>query len=76
MPSFRSTTLLGTVCTGFLAALLTMFHPGDLAKGQERGGSMIGKPAPEFHVQGIFNENYSLEKFKGHILVMQFGASW
>ena len=27
-------------------------------------------------VQGIFNETLSLETFKGHILVMQFGASW
>ncbi|HEY5911213.1 MAG TPA: hypothetical protein VJA21_11485 [Verrucomicrobiae bacterium] len=39
-------------------------------------GSLVGKQAPEFHVQGIFNEAYSLERFKGHILVMQFGSSW
>jgi hypothetical protein len=36
----------------------------------------VGKVAPEFHIQGIYNEPYSLETFKGHILVIQFGASW
>ena len=39
-------------------------------------GPLLGKPAPAFHVQGIYQENLSLETFKGHILVMQFGASW
>jgi hypothetical protein len=39
-------------------------------------GALVGKPAPEFHVQGIYSEAYSLEPFKGHILVMQFGTSW
>jgi hypothetical protein len=39
-------------------------------------GPLLGKPAPAFHIQGIFNEPLSLESFKGHILVMQFGASW
>jgi hypothetical protein len=29
-----------------------------------------------FQIQGIFGEPYSLELFKGHILVMQFGSSW
>ena len=43
---------------------------------QERSGALIGKQAPQFHIQGIYNEPYSLETFKGHILVMQFGASW
>ena len=39
-------------------------------------GPLVGKRAPAFHVQGIYDENYSLEAFKGHILVMQFGTSW
>jgi hypothetical protein len=39
-------------------------------------GPLVGKRAPAFHVQGIYDENYSLETFKGHILVMQFGTSW
>lgn len=39
-------------------------------------GPLLGKPAPAFQIQGIFNEPLSLESFKGHILVMQFGASW
>jgi hypothetical protein len=44
--------------------------------GTVKQGPLLGKPAPEFHVQGIFKEDLSLEAFKGHILVMQFGASW
>jgi len=39
-------------------------------------GPMVGKAAPAFQIQGAFDETYSLEPFKGHILVMQFGASW
>ncbi len=39
-------------------------------------GPLVGKKAPDFHIQGIYDENYSLEAFKGHILVMQFGTSW
>ncbi len=39
-------------------------------------GPLVGTKAPGFHVQGTFSEDYSLESFKGHILVMQFGASW
>ncbi len=39
-------------------------------------GPLVGKKAPAFHVQGIYGEDYSLETFKGHILVMQFGTSW
>lgn len=37
---------------------------------------LLGKPAPAFRVKGIYQETYSLDMFKGHILVMQFGASW
>ncbi len=39
-------------------------------------GPLLGKPAPAFQVRGIYNESLTLESFKGHILVMQFGASW
>jgi hypothetical protein len=39
-------------------------------------GPLAGKPAPAFQVQGIYGEDCSLEAFKGHILVMQFGTSW
>jgi hypothetical protein len=39
-------------------------------------GPLLGKPAPAFNLHGIYGENYSLETFKGHILVMQFGTSW
>ncbi len=39
-------------------------------------GPLLGKPAPPFQIQGIFQETLSLEAFKGHILVMQFGTSW
>ena len=37
---------------------------------------LVGKQSPAFHIQGIYQEDYSLETFRGHILVMQFGASW
>ena len=39
-------------------------------------GPLVGKKAPAFQVAGIHSETYSLETYKGHILVMQFGASW
>ena len=41
-----------------------------------RQDPLVGKPAPAFLVQGIYEESLSIEAFKGHILVMQFGASW
>jgi hypothetical protein len=41
-----------------------------------RSGSLVGQKAPEFLLHGIYSEDYSLEAFKGHILVMQFGTSW
>ena len=39
-------------------------------------GIRVGQKAPDFHITGIYNEPYSLETFKGHVLVMQFGSSW
>lgn len=39
-------------------------------------GPLVGKPAPPFSVQGVYHEPLALEAFKGHILVLQFGASW
>ncbi len=43
---------------------------------QSRQSGLVGKPAPSFQLQGIYDETYSLDQFKGHILVMQFGSSW
>ena len=43
---------------------------------QVKQGPLVGKRAPQFRVQGIYHEEYSLDTFKGHILVMQFGSSW
>ena len=43
---------------------------------QSRQSALVGKPAPSFQLQGVYNETYSLDQFKGHILVMQFGSSW
>jgi hypothetical protein len=59
----------------WLAALLVApcFSSQAAKDGQ---GPLVGKKAPDFHIQGIYDENYSLEAFKGHILVMQFGTSW
>lgn len=45
-------------------------------RAQSRQSPLVGKPAPSFHLQGVYGETYSLDKFKGHILVMQFGSSW
>jgi hypothetical protein len=56
-----------------VTALVACCGGDAIAQGQ---GALVGKKAPEFHVQGIYNEAYSLESFKGHILVMQFGTSW
>ena len=55
-----------------MIALCNLPHEG-YAQGL---GSLVGQKAPEFHIQGIWGEPYSLETFKGHILVMQFGTSW
>jgi hypothetical protein len=46
------------------------------SQAQSRQGTLVGKPAPSFQLQGIYNETNSLDQFKGHILVMQFGSSW
>ncbi len=62
---------LSIMFAGFVAAVHA--PAADIETGN---GPLVGKPAPEFHVQGIYHESYSMEKFKGHILVMQFGASW
>ncbi len=43
---------------------------------QSRQSGLVGTAAPGFQLQGIYNETYSLDQFKGHILVMQFGSSW
>jgi hypothetical protein len=43
---------------------------------QSRQSALVGKPAPSFQLQGVYNEKYSLDQFKGRILVMQFGSSW
>jgi hypothetical protein len=43
---------------------------------QSRQSRLVGKPAPNFQLQGAYDEMYSLDQFKGHILVMQFGSSW
>lgn len=59
----------------WLALLGVAVIPG-WAFAQDKPGVLVGKKAPEFQIQGIYNEPYTLDTFKGHILVMQFGASW
>jgi hypothetical protein len=59
-----------------LAATLLLGLAALNREGRSEEGPMVGRPAPPFQVQGIFGESYSRETFKGHILVMQFGASW
>jgi hypothetical protein len=58
------------------AALLGCCTVAVRSQAQSRQSALVGKPAPSFQLQGIYNETYSLDKFKGHILVMQFGSSW
>ena len=57
-------------------ALISLSLPRGAWGAAERPGPLVGKPAPQFQIQGIYGESYSLETFKGHILVMQFGTSW
>ena len=58
------------------AALLGFCAQPNHCEAEARQGALVGKPAPSFQLQGIYDEAYSLEQFKGHILVMQFGSSW
>ena len=62
--------------TVLAAALLSCCVYAAPSQAQSRQGALVGKPAPSFRLQGIYNETYSLDQFKGHILVMQFGSSW
>lgn len=62
--------------TWLLALACFACWSGREALAQGRQAAMVGKHAPPFQIQGIFHEAYSLETFKGHILVMQFGSSW
>ena len=74
MPQSRLRFVLAT-CLYVAVAGTALLLPR-LAHAQGRSSGLVGKLAPEFHIQGIYNESYSLEKFKGHILVLQFGSSW
>ena len=59
----------------WLATALAAFClPGQAAS--NRPGPLVAQKAPAFHIHGIYNEDYSLETFEGHIRVMQFGTSW
>jgi hypothetical protein len=60
---------------GWLGALLAASCLSSHAA-KDGQGPLVGRRAPAFHVQGIYAEDYFLETFKGHILVMQFGTSW
>ena len=66
---WRGRVVLAAALLGFGAQVLP-------CQAQFRQGALVGKPAPSFQLQGIYNETYSLDQFKGHILVMQFGSSW
>ena len=63
-----------SLCAIFIGAASAVYGGADNPPvGQ---GQMVGQNAPVFRVQGIYSETYSLEQFKGHILVIQFGSSW
>lgn len=53
---------------------------GEIPKPQgatsSRPSEWIGKPAPEFEVQDLKGEELSLEKYKGHVVLLDFWATW
>lgn len=59
-----------------VAALLTTLTFITPAQAQSRQSGLVGTRGPNFRLQGIYDESYTLDQFKGHILVMQFGSSW
>jgi len=66
---WRGRVVLAAALVGFYAQVIP-------CQAQSRQRALVGKPAPSFELQGIYNKTYSLDQFKGHILVMQFGSSW
>ena len=71
------TSCMRAVLSSCLAlALLAGFSACAQSQKQIGRGPLVGRKAPAFQIQGIFNEAYSLDTFKGHILVMQFGSTW
>jgi hypothetical protein len=68
-PSWCSRAALAAAFLSGWACVIT-------SQAQSPPGALVGKPAPSFQLQGIYSEHYSLDQFKGHILVMQFGSSW
>jgi hypothetical protein len=66
---WRSRALLAALLLGCCTHVIP-------SQAQSRQSGLVGKPAPSFQLQGIYGETYSLDLFKGHILVMQFGSSW
>jgi hypothetical protein len=78
LPGMKTSNPASSLARWILAATLLAgigsFHSE--GRSQEGPGPMVGKPAPAFQIQGIHGESYSIETFKGHILVMQFGSSW
>jgi hypothetical protein len=67
--AWRGRVLLAAVVLGCWAQVMR-------GQAQSRQSALVGKSAPSFQLQGIYGEMYSLDQFKGHILVMQFGSSW
>ena len=41
-----------------------------------RPSEWIGKPAPNFEVKDLKGEELSLEKYKGHVVLLDFWATW
>jgi hypothetical protein len=63
-------------CALLAAALLTTLAFLTPAQAQSKRNGLVGTRAPNFRLQGVYDETYTLDQFKGHILVMQFGSSW
>jgi len=43
---------------------------------QRPGPPLVNTKAPNFNIKGAFGETYSLDRLKGSLTLIQFGASW
>src|SRR6267143_2080190 len=58
----------------FIISFAVFFSPTVLNAQSEQ--PMIGQTAPSFNLQGVDGKTYSLEQFRGNIIVIHFAATW
>ena len=70
-------SLLGFAGVLFLAGTLSVAQS---AQGVETANAkslgLVGKPAPEFHLQDIHHGNFDLTEARGKVVVLAFWATW